>query len=411
MFRNLYNLAIELYGLGIIIASLFNDKARLWRNGRKGQWAGIGSGFLHEDHIIWFHCASLGEFEQGRPVLEEYKKRNPGCSVLLTFFSPSGYEVRKNYEHAEKVFYLPLDTRRNVKRFLDMVRPKLVVFVKYEFWYNYLHELWLNNIPVYLISANFRENQWFFKFYGKAFKKMLSYFNHLFVQSEQSARILVRHGINNCTSSGDTRFDRVDQILRQSKRLEIIEEFKNGQSLIVAGSTWKEDEEILIKYINEQRPGIKWIVAPHEIDDAHLRFILNQLTRPCIRYSECSNREIKKFDILIIDNIGLLSSLYSYGEIAYVGGGFGAGIHNVLAPACYGIPIIFGPTYRKFQEAVDLVKLGGGISIESYKDFFNRLENLLNSPESLAGTGKIAGDYVQSNKGATQTIVHNLLKD
>lgn len=411
MFRIFYNLAIIIYGFGITFASLFNKKAKLWLNGRKGQWAGIESGFLHEDHVIWFHCASLGEFEQGRPVIEEYKKRNPDCSILLTFFSPSGYEIRKNYEHAEKVFYLPLDTLGNVRKFLNMVQPKLVVFVKYEFWYNYLHELYLKGIPVFLISANFREDQWFFKFYGKTFKKMLSYFTHLFVQNEKSAGILRKHGILNCTVSGDTRFDRVDQIQRQSKTLKIIEEFKNDQTLIVAGSTWKEDEEILIKYINEQKPGLKWILAPHEIDEAHIRFILNRLNRPGIRYSECNHKDIKEFDILIIDNIGLLSSLYGYGEIAYIGGGFGAGIHNVLEPAGYGIPVIFGPAYRKFQEAVDLVELGGGISIKSYEDFVNRVKALLGPPESFVITGKIAGEYVQNNKGATQCIVHNLLKD
>ncbi len=411
MFRFFYNLAIILYGFGITLASLFNEKARLWRNGRKGQWAGIGSDFLHEDHIVWFHCASLGEFEQGRSVIEEYKKRNPDCSLIVTFFSPSGYEVRKNYEHAEKVFYLPLDTQKNVRKFLDLVRPKLVVFVKYEFWYNYLHEIQLKHIPVFLISANFREDQWFFKFYGKAFMKMLSYFTHLFVQNEKSALILKKHGILNCTVSGDTRFDRVDQIQRQSKTLKIIEEFKNSQTLIVAGSTWREDEEILIKYINEQKSGLKWILAPHEIDEAHIKFILNRLKRPGILYSECKHTEIKEFDILVIDNIGLLSSLYGYGEIAYVGGGFGAGIHNILEPASYGIPIIFGPAYQKFQEAVDLVELGGGMNIKSYEDFVNRLTALLNSSEILINTGKVAGDYVQSNKGATQAIVHNLLKD
>ncbi|MEA1896623.1 MAG: glycosyltransferase N-terminal domain-containing protein [Bacteroidota bacterium] len=411
MFRTFYNFAIILYGFGITIASLFNDKAKLWKNGRKGQWAVIESGFLHKDHVVWFHCASLGEFEQGRPVIEEYKKRNPECSVLLTFFSPSGYEVRKNYEHAEKVFYLPLDTRKNVRQFLELVQPKLVVFVKYEFWYNYLHELHLKGIPVFLISANFREDQWFFKFSGKAFMKMLSFFTHLFVQNERSAMILKKHGILNCTVSGDTRFDRVDQIQRQSKKLKIIEEFKNDQTLIVAGSTWREDEEILIKYINEQKPGLKWILAPHEIDETHIQFIFNRLSRPGIRYSECNHAEIKNFDILVIDNIGLLSSLYGYGEIAYVGGGFGAGIHNVLEPAGYGIPIIFGPAYRKFQEAIDLVELGGGISIKSYEDFVNRVTALLGSSESLINTGVISGDYVQNNKGATQAIVHNLLKD
>ena len=411
MFRTFYNIAIFFYDFGITIASLFNEKAKLWRTGRKGQWAAIESGFQHKDHVVWFHCASLGEFEQGRPVIEEYKKRNPDCSILVTFFSPSGYEVRKNYEHAEKVFYLPLDTRGNVRKFINLVRPKLVVFIKYEFWYNYLHKLYLESIPVFLISANFREDQWFFKFYGKAFKEMLFYFTHLFVQNEKSARILKKHGILNYTVSGDTRFDRVDQIQRQSKTLKIIEEFKNGQTLIVAGSTWREDEEILIKYINEQKPGLKWILAPHEIDEAHIRFILKQLTRPSIRYSECNHGEIKKIDVLIIDNIGLLSSLYGYGEIAYVGGGFGAGIHNILEPASYGVPIIFGPAYRKFQEAVDLIKLGGGISIESYEDFVNKVRVLLGPPESFVIIGGIAGDYVQNNKGATQTIVHNLLKN
>ncbi len=370
---------------------------------------------------MWFHCASLGEFEQGRPVIEEYKKQNPGTYILISFFSPSGYEIRKNYKQADKVIYLPLDTAGNARRFIDIIKPQKVIFVKYEFWYNYLHELWKKKLPVYLISANFREDQWFFRFYGSSFKKTLGYFTKLFVQNERSRKILAKNGITNVIVAGDTRFDRVAEISRQAgqadgsmKSPDILKEFKKDNSLIIAGSTWPEDEAILITYINESKTGVKWVIAPHEIDEVHIRQITGRLKRSYILYSDLNasgHSNPENYDVLIIDNIGLLSGIYAYGEIAYVGGGFGIGIHNILEPASHGMPVIFGPNFSKFQEAIDLVSLGGGLSIDSYEYFVNKLSSLLDSPAYLANTGKICFNYIQANQGATDIIVHNLLRN
>lgn len=407
--RAFYELVLIKYNIILWLASFFNKKAALWINGRRGIWEKLRIELKDRSNVVWFHCASLGEFEQGRPVIEEYKRRNPSVYILLTFFSPSGYEIQKNYVGADSIFYLPLDYKKNAKRFIKIINPQLVVFVKYEFWLNYIQQLWKRDIPVFLISANFRRDQWFFRWYGKSFRKIFGYYDHLFVQNQSSASILSDFGISNVTVAGDTRFDRVSQITKNPKPIPIVESFKNGKTLIVAGSTWNEDEEILCRYINENRNDLKWILAPHEIGAAHIDKIGNLLDKPFIKFSEASIGNVGSTTVLIIDNIGMLSFLYAYAEIAYIGGGFGVGIHNILEPASYGIPVVFGPRYQKFQEALDLVNEQGAFSVKGYEEFMNRLNSLLSSPETLMKSGKISRSYVKSNQGATFTIVNNLL--
>ncbi len=409
MTRFIYGLVLSLFNTGIHIAALFNIKAALWVAGRKQIWNEIKTKIQPHNHLVWFHCASLGEFEQGRPVMEEYKKKVPEASILITFFSPSGYEVKKDYPGADYIIYLPLDLLRNVKRFIKLVNPKLVVFVKYEFWFNYLHQLWLQKIPVFLISANFREDQWFFKWYGKPFRKVFGFFTHMFVQKKNSRDILSRYGFNKVTVSGDTRFDRVYQIVSERMNMPLVEKFKQQKTLMIVGSSWKEDEAILIKYINQDKRGLKWIIAPHEIALQHIERIEEMLKKPSVRFSDISDKNILTTDVLIIDNIGLLSSLYAYADIAWVGGGFGKGIHNILEPATFGIPVFFGPNYTKFQEAVDLVKLKGAFVINNFEEFINQLEPFLDLPELLENTGEINADYIRINIGAKTKIVNNLL--
>ena len=409
MTRILYEIVLGIYNIGVRIASLFNEKAAFWVRGRKGIWTRLKKELEEKSNVVWFHCASLGEFEQGRPVIEEYKRKNPGVYVLLTFFSPSGFEVRKNYEGADSVFYLPLDFRKNAVRFINIVKPRLVVFVKYEFWLNYLQQLWLKEIPVFLISANFRRNLWFFKWYGKSFRKIFSFYTHLYVQNNSSVSILSEFGISNVSLAGDTRFDRVYQIAENRKNIPVVETFKDQKTLIVAGSTWSQDEEILCKYINQSEDKLKWILAPHEINLAHIDKIISLIHKPFFKYSEASKSDVVNASVMIVDNIGMLSFLYAYGEIAYIGGGFGVGIHNILEPASFGVPVVFGPNYHKFQEAVDLVREGGAFTIRSYEDLMNSLDTFFNSPETLMKSGELSGSYVKKNQGATTMIVNNLL--
>jgi len=409
MFRIIYSIAIRFYGFCICSASLFNNKAKQWITGRRGQWEKININLAKQENTVWFHCSSLGEFEQGRPVIEEYKKHNPNAFIVLTFFSPSGYEIRKNYENADLILYLPLDIKKNVNKFLDLIKPKFAVFVKYEFWYNYLHQLWLRNIPLFLISANFREDQWFFKSYGRSFRKMLGFFSHIFVQNEQSLKILKRHSIENVTIAGDTRVDRVYQISNEVKENSVIEKFKNQKILLVAGSSWKKDEEILIKYINESGNNLKWIIAPHEIKKENILRIQKSISRPSVKYSIFKEKQDSNTEVLIIDNIGMLSSLYKYGDIAYIGGGFGKGIHNILEPATFGIPVIFGPNYKKFHEACELRKQGGAIPVSNFSDLEKTLNELVNNDELRQKAANISKQYIKNNLGSAQLIVDKLL--
>jgi 3-deoxy-D-manno-octulosonic-acid transferase len=356
---------------------------------------------------IWFHAASLGEFEQGRPLIEKIRERYPEYKILLTFFSPSGYEVRKNYKGADIVCYLPLDKPRNVNKFLDIIQPCMAFFIKYEFWKNYLDELHKRNIPVYSISSIFRKEQIFFKWYGGTYRKVLANFDQLFVQNETSKRFLSKIGINKVTVVGDTRFDRVLEIRQEAKDLPLVEAFKGNSMTIVAGSSWQPDEDLFIEYFNTH-PDIKLIIAPHVIDENHLVEIISKLKRPYVRYSKANEQNVRNADCLIIDGFGLLSSIYRYGEIAYVGGGFGVGIHNILEAAVYGIPVIFGPKYHKFMEAKQLLEENGAFSIKNYEELSQLLDKMISDTEYLKEVGANADNYVSKNLGASEKILDQI---
>ncbi len=408
----MYSLIIHLYAFFIELISPFHKKARLMR---LGQWKTNGT--LREKidrnaKYIWFHASSLGEFEQGRPLIEKIKAEHPEYKILLTFFSPSGYEVRKNYGGADVVCYLPFDTPYRVKKFLDLSKPVMAIFIKYEFWDNYLSELKRRNIPVYIVSAIFRKEQLFFKWYGGMYRKVLSYFTHIFVQDDASRELLSKYGVTNVSVFGDTRFDRVQDVYKNTKQVPMVDLFVNNnrsdnQLTMVAGSSWQQDEEVYLNYFNEH-PELKLIIAPHEIHKDHLMHIESMLKRPSIRLSEATEKDIKGKSCLIVDSFGLLSSIYRYGDLAYIGGGFGAGIHNVLEAAVYGIPVIFGPKYQKFKEARDLLQVGGAFSITDEKTFESKMEELSTYRDLLEAAGAAAGDFVKSNIGATNRIIASI---
>jgi len=382
--------------------------------GRKNIWQKLKIAIDHTQQgqlppqITWIHCASLGEFEQGRPLIEAIRSGYPRHKILLTFFSPSGYEIRKDYKGADWVFYLPMDGAGHAKLFLQIVKPSLVIFVKYEFWYYYLREIKRNKIPLLLVSALFRKNSGFFKWYGGLQRKMLSFFEHLFVQNEVSKQLLDSIGLAaDCTVSGDTRFDRVIDIAENSAPIPIIEQFTANHKAIIAGSTWKEDEELLKKtMLSINNPTLKLVIAPHEIHPEHISQLL-KLFPSAVRYSqlETSNLVSSISNILIIDNIGMLSRLYKYAYITYIGGGFGKGIHNTLEAAVYAKPVIFGPVYHKFKEAIDLIKAGGAVSINHAEDCIVNVEKLLRDEKEYEAGCKSAGDYVYANRGATKKIM------
>ena len=402
-----YNTGIRAYTMAIKTSSLFNDKAKLWVNGRKNIFAKLQEGFKNETNkIIWVHAASLGEFEQGRPLIEKLKQKYPEKKILLTFFSPSGYEIRKNYDKADYIFYLPADTPANAKKFIEIVKPETVYFIKYEFWRNYLHELYKKNIPTFLVSGIFRKEQVFFKQSGKSYRKVLDYFTHFFVQNQTSLDLLKSIDITNVTISGDTRFDRVIDIAKQTIELKKVEEFCDNKQIIIAGSSWQADEEFLAKYINSTKFDIKLIIAPHEIKEQNITRITKLLNKKVLLYSDIENANPSNFDVLIINNIGLLSSLYKYGSIAYIGGGFGVGIHNILEAATFGKAIIFGPKYQKFKEAVDLIKLKGAFSIGDYQEMEKHFDKLLSDKEYLLETSEIAENFVKNNAGAVDLIIN-----
>ena len=406
--RYIYTFALHLYALLIEIASFFKKKAR---STRLGQWHTNG---ILRDKIdrqakyIWFHAASLGEFEQGYPILETIRKRYPHYKILLTFFSPSGYEVCKDYDCADVICYLPFDTPYKVRKFLHLANPAIAIFIKYEFWYNYLSELKRRHIPTYLISGIFRRDQLFFKSYGKWYLKALHCFDRLFVQDDFSARLLAEYGITNVSVCGDTRFDRVLDVQRQAILLPVVEAFVgNGEQLIlIAGSSWPPDEDIYLPYWNEH-PEIKLILAPHEIPDERLMALEARLKRPYIRLSEANEQNVAGKDCLIINNFGLLSSIYRYGHLAYIGGGFGDGIHNTLEAAIYGVPTMFGPIYQKYKEAIDLISIGGGFTLVTEDDFRALMDRLVD-PEFRQRAGNIAADYVQQNIGVTEKILREI---
>lgn len=409
----MYNFFIILFVKLVRFASLFHTKARLMCQGQRQTAELLRRGNLSGQRCIWFHAASLGEFEQGRPLIEKIKAQDPQCKILLTFFSPSGYEVRKNYPLADVVCYLPFDTRRRVREFLDLAQPSVAIFIKYEFWANYLFELKRREIPTYIISAIFRPEQPFFRWYGAPFRALIHCYTHLYIQDDASRQLLEKAGIQgNVTVTGDTRYDRVWEIRRAAKEIPEVESLlqaADGERVrtLVAGSSWPQDEEILIPYFNA-RPELKLIIAPHEIHEEHLRSIEAMLKRPALRLSAARGKDLRDYSCLIIDCFGLLSSVYRYGEIAYIGGGFGVGIHNTLEAAVYDIPVIFGPEYRKFREACDLVECGGGFAVHSQSEFTAKMDELLSMPDHLRAAGKASGALVRQNIGATEKILEGL---
>lgn len=353
---------------------------------------------------VWFHAASLGEFEQGRPLMEHLRKTHPEYKILLTFFSPSGYEVRKNYEGADIICYLPLDTPTNALRFLRAVRPCMAFFIKYEFWYNYLHILKHRGIPTYSVSSIFRPDQIFFRSYGRQYARVLKCFTRFFVQNEESCRLLSKIGIDNAEIVGDTRFDRVLHIAEQAKHLPIVDAFKQNAKVFVAGSSWQPDEDVFIPFFNQHKDW-KLIIAPHVIGEDHLQQILSKLKRKTVRYTQTTAEEASRAECLVIDCFGLLSSIYRYGEVAYVGGGFGVGIHNVLEAAVWNMPVIFGPNNKRFQEAQGLLAGGGGFEIDGAAQFNSLMSRFMSDTDFLDKSGKSAGDYVKCHSGASEKIL------
>jgi 3-deoxy-D-manno-octulosonic-acid transferase len=405
MMHLVYNIGIRVFSFFVLLASWFNPKAKKLRDGQNAALKQLESKVDAGAEYVWFHAASLGEFEQGRPVIEQLKRLSPTTKILLTFYSPSGYEVRKQYPFADVVIYLPTDTPSNAVSLVNGVNIKKAIFIKYEFWPNFLYALNRKGVEVYSISSIFRQNQVFFKWYGGWYLNLLKQFTHLFVQDDDSKELLQTKGINHVTVSGDTRFDRVHDLCQQEKTLPLIEQFCENSKLIVAGSTWMQDEELLIQYL-DQHPDVKLLLAPHEIHEAHIVKIESMLKSPHIRYSEVQNGIPVGVRCMVIDVIGILSTVYRYANVTYVGGGFGAGIHNTLEAAVYDVPVVFGPNFQKFKEARDLVELGAAITVNGFDELKHAFDVLLTD----GSAGAIAGRYVQSKVGATDMIIQQLCK-
>jgi 3-deoxy-D-manno-octulosonic-acid transferase len=403
-----YNLSITIFSLLIRLAAPFNIKARQIREGRKQSFDKLEK-IKHDKPLIWVHCASLGEFEQGRPVIEAIRKQHPEYRILLTFFSPSGYEIRKNYDQADYICYLPADTPENARKLISLAKPQMAFFVKYEFWHHYIGELKKQNIPLYLFSAIFRENQLFFKNspWGKWYRKMLLGFRHFFVQDQHSVDLLKTIGITNVTVAGDTRFDRVAEIAGNGKNIPLAEAFKGSGTLVVIGSSWKPDEELLAEYIHAN-PEIKFIIAPHETKKANIERLINLLKTSVICYTEATEATVMNKQVLVVDTIGILSSLYKYADLAYIGGGFGVGIHNTLEAAIFGMPVIFGPNYLKFFEAVSMVKLGIAFPVSNFGELKNTLDSLLTNQERRTRISENCTTFTQQNLGATSVILNKV---
>lgn len=407
----MYNFSMYVYAALIRLAAFFNPKAKKIIQGQKKSFRLLQEKILVNQKYIWIHAASLGEFEQGRPLIEAIRLKHPEYRILLTFFSPSGYEVRKDYPGADIICYLPFDTKKNVRKFLKIAQPNIAIFIKYEYWLNYLTELHIRKVPIYMVSAIFRPNQIFFKEYGKMFREVLTYFKALFVQDDRSVDLLATIQVKeNVIKSGDTRFDRVLEIKEQAKPLPLIARFaeKNKDDLIlIAGSTWPKDEEFVLDYFNNNE-GVKLIIAPHEIHQEHIQSIVKQLKRPYLLYTSANENNIDEADCIIINCFGLLSSIYRYGNIAYIGGGFGVGIHNIVEAAVYGIPVIFGPNYHKFREAKGLILSEGGFSIKDAPEFIAKIDEFKSDKKKLGQAGFQAGKYVSSNTGASELIMKNI---
>lgn len=408
--KYLYNAGILMYMLVARLISPFSLKARQWTDGRKDWQTRLREKVSSSDRNLWIHCASLGEFEQGRPLIESIRKLDQEIKIILTFFSPSGYEIRKNYNQADHVCYLPADTPGNASEFISAVNPVAAIFIKYEFWRNYLSVLEQSGIPVYLVSGIFRPGQHFFKWYGVFFRKMLFRFSHIFVQDSRSSELLRNAGIVNVTVAGDTRFDRVVEIAASARDIPRLESFRGSGKLILAGSSWRPDEEIIARYIKEEPGRLKWVFAPHEIDQANIQRLEELLGDGVVRFSEYPGKS-PDARVMIIDNMGMLSSAYRYACIAIVGGGFGKGIHNILEAACWGIPVLFGPNHGKFREAIEMIAAGGARSFSNYDEFKQILDSWLNDEDSCTRAAGKARDYVNQNTGATRIILEKLMPE
>ena len=406
----IYHILLNIVWFGLHVVALFNAKIKLFVRGRKQTFSILEDKLTSADKTIWMHVASLGEFEQGLPILERLRAQYPNHKLVLSFFSPSGYEVKKNTTAADVVVYLPMDSLSNAKRFLKLVRPELAIFVKYEVWPNYLDQLKKSNTPTILISAIFSKRQIYFKPYGGFMRKSLQKFDTYFVQDDDSKKLLDSIGITKVQVGGDTRLDRVSEILERNNCLDFMDRFKNNQLCLVAGSTWPEDESILIDYINRTEERLKFVIAPHQIKPAHVAKITAALQKPSICYSALGDQNLKEIDVLIIDTIGLLTKIYSYANIAYVGGGFATGLHNTMEPAVFGVPIIIGPQFEGFKEAEDLVREGGIVPVSSKDSFSNLMNDFLTHPTTLQNKGKINSDYINSNKGASDLIMKYISK-
>ena len=408
LLRSIYSVLIFVSWLVLKIIAALNPKIKLFVSGRKKTLPQLKANILASDKVVWMHVASLGEFEQGLPILESIKRTYPDYEIVLSFFSPSGFEVKKNTKAADQVVYLPMDTMGNARRFMDIVHPSLAIFVKYEIWPNYLSELNKRKIPTLLVSAIFSKRQVFFKPYGGFMRNALKSFSHFFVQDETSKKLLNSIGFENVTVSGDTRFDRVSKILEQNNELPFMNNFKGESICLVSGSTWPEDEKILIDYINSVKSSVKFVIAPHEIKPTHIEGIIDALNKKTVCYSKMDDSNLEDFEVLVIDTIGLLTKVYSYANIAYVGGAFATGLHNTLEPAVYGIPVIVGPNYKGFKEAEDLVAKKGILSISGPEEFDAQMNLFITNETERKKTGKINSDYVQSNRGATTLILQQI---
>ena len=406
----IYNLFIFIYQNSVRISAFFgNEKARKWLGGRKDIFNKLSSSIGKDDKIIWFHCASLGEFEQGRPLIEAFRKQYADYKILLTFFSPSGYEIRKNYEQADYVFYLPIDTVKNARRFVEIVRPRAVFFIKYEFWFNYINELYLRKIPFFMVSTIFRPSQHFFRFWGFWFRKQLRKVTFLFVQDEKSLELLESIKIYHADIIGDTRFDRVVALAEEEKEFPLIKRFGKDKPILVAGSTWPADEDKLLTMIDQLDIDFKLIIAPHQVDSEHIEQIKKKFSkyRPVL-FSNADEKNISTSRVLIIDGIGYLSYLYRYATITYIGGGFGAGIHNLLEAATYGKPVIFGPNHSRFKEAIELKKNGGGFAISNSEELISLCQVLFTDNKKYEISAQAAKNYVIKNAGATEQVLEKV---
>ncbi|WP_209404688.1 glycosyltransferase N-terminal domain-containing protein [Pseudozobellia sp. WGM2] len=402
----IYNLIVKISWFILRIVAVFNSKIKLFVEGRKESFNIIERKISKIEKTIWVHAASLGEFEQGLPIIEKLKEKYADCKIVVTFFSPSGYEVKKNTPIADVVCYLPIDTRRNAREFIQKINPKIAIFIKYEIWPNYLKALADQNIPALLVSAIFNKDQIYFKWYGSFMRNALKRFSHYFVQDSKSESLLESIKIQNVSISGDTRLDRVSKILDQDNSLDFMESFKSNKLCFIAGSTWPEDEEILIDYINNTPKNLKYVLAPHTIKKDKILGLAGSLTKKTVLYSNRAERDLNDFDVLIIDHIGLLTKIYSYADIAYVGGGFATGLHNTLEPAVFGIPVIIGPNYKGFNEAEDLVAQKGILPIHDKWSFSELMKKLIKNEDSRHRTGSINSIYISKNRGATDRITN-----